>query len=137
MQQLLQYLTDQKIPEVARIKEFIPTIEKRAKISVSDHLGKQPLTSPLQTKTDSNYKYYGELNADGKEHGRGIFIYDWGEIEIGYYENSEWSTGTNYIYIYDDGVFLVGERYMREGRRRDRRTVYKTDGKEEKYDQEN
>ncbi len=45
MQQLLQYLTEQKIPEVSRVKEFIPTIEKRAKISVNDHLGKQPLTS--------------------------------------------------------------------------------------------
>jgi hypothetical protein len=66
MQQLLQYLTDQKIPEVARIKEFIPTIEKRAKISVNEFIGKQSLTSPLQKKTYSNSKYYGELNADGK-----------------------------------------------------------------------
>ncbi len=49
MQQLLQYLTDQKIPKVARIKAFIPTIEKRAKISVNEYLGKQPLTSPLKT----------------------------------------------------------------------------------------
>jgi hypothetical protein len=60
-------LTEQEIPEVARIKEFIPTIEKRAKISVKDHLGKQPLTSPLQTKTYSRNKYYGKLNADGKK----------------------------------------------------------------------
>ncbi len=56
MTQLLQYLTDKKIPEVARIEEFIPTIEKRVKIgfwgkriSVHDYLGKGALT-PLQTK---------------------------------------------------------------------------------------
>ena len=47
----MQYLTDQKIPEVARINDLIPTIEKRAKISFYDYLGKQPLTS-LKTITD-------------------------------------------------------------------------------------
>ncbi len=132
MQQLLQYLTDQKIPEVARFKEFIPTIEKRAKISVNEYLGKQPLTSPLQTHTDSDYKYYGQLNADGKEHGRGIKILDLGTIHIGYFENGVWSTG-NYIYIYPDGRFNVGERYIKYGERRGRGTEYYTDGTEDKY----
>ncbi len=81
-------MTDQKIPEVAIINDLIPTIEKRAKISVSDHLGKQPLTSPLQTKTFSNgNKYYGGVNGDGKQHDRGIELYNNGIIWIGYYEN--------------------------------------------------
>ncbi len=109
MQQLLQYMTDQKIPEVARLKELIPTSEKRAKISVNDHLGKQPLTLPLQTKTYSNNKYYGEVNA-GNRHGRGISIFNNGVIHIGYFENGGCATG-NYIYIYPDGKFQVGEYY--------------------------
>jgi hypothetical protein len=62
---LLQYLTDQKIPEVARIKDFIPTIEKRAKISFNAHLGKGAL-KPLKTKTYPKNKYYGELNERGE-----------------------------------------------------------------------
>ncbi len=77
-------MTEQKIPEVARINEFIPTIEKRAKISVKDYLGKGALT-PLQTKTDSNHKYYGEQNTDGKEHGGGIEIFNSGNFQIGYW----------------------------------------------------
>ncbi len=79
MTQLLQYLTDQKIPGVARIEEFIPTIEKRVKIgfwdkkiNVYDYLGKGTLTK-LQTKPgDFGRNYYGEVNAHGKPHGRGI-----------------------------------------------------------------
>ena len=80
MTQLLQYVTVQKIPEVARIKEFIPKVEKRAKISVNDHLGKGDLTSPLQTKSETWRKYYGEVNSDGEEHGRGIRIWNYGDI---------------------------------------------------------
>ncbi len=66
MQQLLQYMTEQKIPEVARIKKLIPTVEKRANIKVHDFLGGGALHTPLNTITDSVKKYYGEVNADGK-----------------------------------------------------------------------
>ncbi len=135
MQQLLQYMTDQKIPEVARIKEFITTIEKRAKISVSDHLGKQPLTSPLQTKIYKGSKYYGELNAGGYPHGRGIEIFNNGTIVIGYYENGDHSTG-NYITILSDSGFRVGEVYFEDGDEWRRGTEYKKNGIEEKYDKE-
>ncbi len=122
MTQLLQYLTDQKIPGLARIEEFIPTIEKRAKIgfwgkkiNVYDYLGKQSLTR-LQTKTgDFGRKYFGELNADGKPHGRGIIIDNYDGIIIGYCENGVWSTG-NYIAIHSNGRFSVGEKYMKEGK---------------------
>ena len=51
---------------------------------------------------------FGELNENNKLHGRGIYIHDDGEIWIGYYENGGYSTG-NYINIFSDGVFLVGE----------------------------
>jgi hypothetical protein len=127
--QLLQYVSDQKIPEVARIKEFIPTIEKRAKISLNDYLGKQPLTSPLQTETNSVYNYYGELNAKGLAHGRGIHILKNGNIAIGYCEDGDWSTG-NYITIDSDGEFRVGELYFKDGRRWRRGTQYNKDGTE-------
>jgi hypothetical protein len=108
-------MTDQKILEVARIKDFIPIIEKRAKISMNDFLGKQPLTSPLKAITYSSSKYYGELNAVGEKHGRGIRIRNDGNICIGCYENGNESTG-NYIYIASDGVFLVGEVYFKDGK---------------------
>ena len=107
--QLLQYLTDQKIPEVERINDFIPTIEKRAKISMNDYLGKGELTSP-QTKTDLYKKYYREFNKDGEEHDRGIRIWNDGSIEIGNFEDDFLGTG-NYIHIYSGGWFQVGEIY--------------------------
>ena len=125
-------MTDQKIPEVARINDLIPTIEKRAKIIVKDHLGKGALR-PLKTMTDSWGKYYGELNASGKEHGRGISIRNDGFILIGYRENGELSTG-NYISIWSDGRFNVGERYLMDGKIAVSNTWYYTDGTEEKYD---
>jgi hypothetical protein len=45
-------------------------------------------------------QYYGEVNANGERHGRGINIYN-GHIKIGYYENGEYSTG-KYISITSD-----------------------------------
>ncbi len=62
--QLLEYMIEQKIPEAARIEQFIPIIKDRAKISVIDYLVfNQPLTQPISTYTDSEGdKYYGEVN---------------------------------------------------------------------------
>ncbi len=100
-------MTDQKIPEAARIKEFIAIIEWRAKISVNAYLGKA-IPTPLQTKTyPDGEKYFGELNGSGKSHGRGIKLDNHGGIWIGYFE-VVYSTG-NYIYIHRDGDFRVGE----------------------------
>ncbi len=82
---IISHLRAIKCPELDYILKNLDTVEKRAKINVSDYLGKQPLTLPLQTITDSSYKYYGELNADGKEHGRGISIHDHGTIVIRYF----------------------------------------------------
>ncbi len=42
------------------------------------------------------------------------------------------STG-NYIYILSDGVFTVGEKYEKDGVKRDIGTRYKTNGTEWKY----
>ncbi len=118
------------------IKELIPIIEKRAKISVNDYLGKQPLTSPIMTITEKWCTYCGELNESGKKHGRGIDIdLNCRETRIGYWQNDEYSTG-NYITIYSDGRFDVGEQYLKDGKRwyRGSGTRYKTDGTSEKYD---
>jgi hypothetical protein len=107
-------MTDQKIPEAERIKELIPTVEKRTNIVVNDFLGKHPLTSPIKTITYYDNNYYGEVNAVGKEHGRGIYKFDDGNIVIGYFKNGLRSTG-NYIVIHSDGEFRVGESYLKDG----------------------
>ena len=109
----MSYLRDVKCPDLEKISKEFDNVEKRAKISVKDYLGKHALTSPLQTYTHSNYRYYGELNVDGKEHGRGIRIWNYGTIIIGYYENGR--CAGNYIYIYSNGEFDVGEVYMKDG----------------------
>ncbi len=57
---------------------------------------------------------FGEFNQDNDLHGRGIQIWNDGEIWIGYYEKGGLSTG-NYIYIRYDGVFWVGEKYLKDG----------------------
>ena len=121
--QLLQYLIDQEIPEVARIYDLIPTVEMRAKISLNKYLGK-PILTPLQSKTYSNgSKYYGELNENDKPHGRGILILNADDIRIAYYENGKISTG-KYIHIHSDGCFTVGEIYFEDGDRWKRGIIY-------------
>ncbi len=130
---MLQYLTDQKIPELAMVKERIATLEKRAHIKAKEHLDFGALHTPLQTNTYYWGKYYGEVNADGKEYGRSIIIYDNGYIMIGYFENG-WSSTGNYIHIYSDGGFQVGDMYLTDGEIWNRGTSYKTDGTEKKYD---
>jgi hypothetical protein len=78
-------MTDQKIPEMARIEYFMPTIEKRARISGKKYLGND-IPTPLQTKTnEKGYKYIGELNPNGEEHGRGIALWIDDRIYIGYW----------------------------------------------------
>ncbi len=76
---------------------------------------------------------FGEINEDNKLEGRGIKIWNDGFIGIGYYEDGWPSTG-NFIIIYRDGNFQVGEVYMREGSRCSRGTWYLTDGTEEQFD---
>ncbi len=96
---------------------------------MNDYLGKAPLQTSIKTRTDSNSKFYGELNSVGKEHGRGIFIGNIGNICIGYFENGVLSTG-NYITIHSDGKFWVGEYLKKDGKKSVRYTEYKTDGTE-------
>ncbi len=129
--ELFQYLVDQKIPELEEVREKIATVEKRTNISVHDYLGFGALHTPLKTYTDSYGKYYGELNADGEAHGRGIGISNDGHIIIGYFVENDWYSTGNYIVISSDGDFLVGKFYLKDGMRSFRSTRYNTDGSEE------
>ncbi len=52
---------------------------------------------------------------------------------IGFWENGDYATG-NYILIFRWGNFYVGEVYMKDGKRLDKGTVYRTDEEEEEYD---
>ncbi len=76
---------------------------------------------------------FGEVNEDNDLHGRGIQIYWNGRIDIGYFKDGELSTG-NYISIWSDGLFQVGEIYEKDGEKWRRGTQYDTDGTEIKYD---
>ncbi len=67
-------------------------------------------------------------------HGRGIRIDDDGFILIGYFDEDGIASTGNYIHIYSDGTFRVGERYFKDGERRERGTGYMTDGKKKKYE---
>ncbi len=78
-------------------------------------------------------KYYGEVNESGEEHGRGIKIWNDGDIWIGYFDNGWYYTG-NYIDIRSNGTFYVGEMYLKDEEKWERGTQYDTDGTEEQYD---
>ncbi len=129
---MIDYLRAVKCPELEDVLKKFDIVEKRAKISLNNYLGKQPLTSPLQTETDSFSKYYGEVNEKGSAHGRGIDIWNHGLIRIGYFENGL-STG-NHIRIYWNGDFKVGEVYLKDGLRWIRGTEYNKNGTECPYD---
>ena len=131
--QLINYLRDVKCPDLNRIFKELDTVEERAKINVKEHLGEHALISPFKTKTDKYGKYYGELNADGKQNGKGIKLWNYGDIDIGHYEDDLWGTG-HYIQISTNGRFIVGEYYLQDGVKRDRYTQFNTDGTETKND---
>ncbi len=133
METAVDFIGKQQIQDAEKLKARLAAVEQRTKISLNEYLGKQPLTSPLQTLTKKDYKYYGEVNGSGKPHGRGIEINNDGDIWIGYWQNGSDDTG-NYIRIYDDGDFDVGECYMRDGVRWVRGTTYYTVGGKFKYD---
>ncbi len=128
-------MADQEIPELEQIKEHIATVQKRANIRVKDYLGFGALHTPLKTKTNADYHYHGEINENGYEHGRGIEIWYDDQITIGYFDDDDYKGTGNYIQISVDGVFRVGERYMKDGDKWVRGTQYNLDGTEEQYDE--
>lgn len=116
-------MDEKKIPTLDRVKTAFATVEKRANISIQEYLAFNSTTNTIKHKhnSDWHYYYYGGLNEDGKEHGRGIKIFWSDEIEIGYYEDGGLSVG-NYIWIRDDGSIKVGERYLKDGAKWNRGT---------------
>ncbi len=91
---------------------------------------------PDPTKYSENtydYTYFGQFNESNRLHGKGILIWNRGDILIGYWKNGDLSTG-NYIRIDSDGDFRVGEYYRKDGKRWNRGAWYKTNGSEEQYD---
>ena len=51
MEAAVDYIGKQQIQDAEKLKASLAAVEKRAKISVNEYLGKQPLLTPLQTKT--------------------------------------------------------------------------------------
>ena len=68
----------------------------------------------------SNYKNgrtdFGELNSLNKPHGRSISIFSAGFISIGYWNDGVPVPG-NYLWIYKNGDFRVGEIYLKDAKR--------------------
>jgi len=102
--------------EMTRINDTIDMLKQHHGISVRDHLGfGNAATQQLKFHTYKNgNKVFGELNSDNYLHGKGIRIFFFGDIEIGYWDNSECAPG-NYLTICSDGEFRVGEVYLKDG----------------------
>ncbi len=84
----------------------------------------------------SNYmfrNYYGELNRIGP-HGKGIKIFKDGHIYIQYWNNEEPAPG-NYIRIFSDGEFKVGEFYLKDGEMHRRGALYCLDCTATEFDE--
>ena len=135
---------------MTRINDAIDMLKQKHSISVREHLGfgnfnhSTSLLEPLGFGNAANcelkvntykygYKYIGELNSNNEHHGKGIMIYTSGNISIGYWNNGLPAPG-NYFVIKNDGEFLVGEFYSKEGKKWRKGTEYHTDGKQIKYD---
>lgn len=72
--------------------------------------------------------YIRELGAENNPKSRGMRIYSNGNIDVGYWNHRHNAPG-NYIYIYKEGIFHVGECYRdKNGDLGYRGIQYKTDG---------
>ena len=74
---------------MTRINDFIDMLKQKHSISVREHLGfGNAATQQLKFHTDLlGYKVIGELNSDNKLHVKGIKIWSYGHIHIGYFNN--------------------------------------------------
>ncbi len=90
------------------------------------------------TKTGGGSYYVGEHNVNNKLYnglqGRGIKFYSDGDINIGYYNNGYGAPG-NFITIYKNGEFHVGEYYLKDAILDTRGTRYNADGTTKKFRQ--
>ena len=121
--------------EMAEVNLVIDTLKYNHGISVREHLGfGNAATQHLKFHTTLfGSKFIGELNSNNNLHGKGICINSNGTIWIQYWNNGRVAPG-NYIYIFSDGRFDVGEFYLKDGKRRLRCTQYFTDGTTQDFD---
>ncbi len=109
-------------------------VEQLTRISVRSYMGFGK-TTKAALKYEKLYGPHriGEHNSNNNLHGRGIFIWSNGNIQIGYFHNDRDAPG-NFIYINSSGNVDVGEIYMKAGNNRKKYTSYRTDGTTEKFD---
>ena len=92
---------------------------------------------PKQSRVtkDAGSTLFGEHDENNKLDGRGIQIWDFSSITIGYWKNGGLSIG-NYIIIFGEGKLTinVGELYVKKGYNKHRGIQYKKDGSEREYD---
>ncbi len=65
-------------------------------------------------KVDKIWTDFGEFNEHNGLEGRGIRVWNCGQILIGHFFCDALWTG-NYILIWNDGAFRVGEFYLNDG----------------------
>ena len=127
--------------EMARVEEYMPKVRDRHGTDIATYLGfNTPVSSQIKFSDNVTIngwpgsKYIGEWCAQtDKPNGRGIAIFGNGEIWIGYYKDGDVAAG-NYIFIYSNGWFNLGEYYFdANGRLKDRFTCYYADGTSRKY----
>jgi len=118
--------------EMTIINDAIDMLKQKHDISVREHLGfDSAATQQLKFHTYKNgAKSIGELNFDNNLHGKGICIWSNGNIRIGCYNNGFVVPG-NYLAINSNGEgnLIVGEVYIKGGKRWIKGTQYHTDGK--------
>ncbi len=136
--QLMVYLTDNQIPGLERIKEAFNRLRKNHNKSVLKHLGFGSIDRQIETKTFSTGQYFGELNSNNQEHGKGVIIYNCSKcgnsIIFALIENDNYAEG-NYIIIFESGQIQVGEIYFKNGKKKKIGTSYEKDGTSDYFDQ--
>jgi len=121
---------------MSKINCAIDILNYNHNISVREHLrfgSDVNLNNKLKFTALNDRKSIGEHNSDNKLHGKSIRIYLNGEIRIGYWDKGLEAPG-NYINIFSDGRFHVGEIYMKDAKKWIKGTRYYTDGRTEVYD---
>ncbi len=110
------YLTDNQIAGLERINEAFNRLRKNHSVSAFKHLGFGATDKQIETMTLSDGKYFGELNSNNQEHGKGVMIFnDRKKIIFAESKNGKHVT-SNYITIFEDGDIHVGEIYFKGGR---------------------
>ena len=145
--QLLDDPENQKLPVIKDVNAALSLVEQRIKKKANEHLGfvgdlkdhgelyVKYSDKPEETGFAAGAKYLGEWSKEtNKPHGRGIRIRSSDRIYIQYYNNGDGAPG-KYIHIWSSSV-IVGEEYLKDGKKWERYTLYKSDGTTEEREEE-